>query len=78
MSQHASWHKKVWTEIEMTELLESVDKQLQIVGDLPAKIVQDWDLHIHLMETVRIVRVSLPLVEGLKRCVMPVHIHWPA
>lgn len=67
MSQHASWHKQLWTEIEMAELLESVNKQLQMVGNLPAKIVQDWDLYIHLMETVRIVRTSLPLVEGLKR-----------
>lgn len=40
---------------------------MQMLAGLPVKIVLDWDVYLYLTETVRTVRVSVPMVEGLKR-----------
>lgn len=67
MTQHSSCHKYRWDEIEIGELLDSVDKQLQKVGSLPTKLVQDWDVYHYLTQAVGTIQKSVPMVEGLKR-----------
>lgn len=55
----------------MVQLLEGVDKQMQLLTSLPDKIVQDWGVYQNLRRTVETVRISLPMVEGLKRYTCP-------
>ena len=56
----------------MAQLLEGVDKQMQMLSGLPDKIVQDWGVYQYLRKTVGTMRISLPMVEGLKRYTCPV------
>ena len=67
--QHGTWHRSLWNEIEISQLLDGVDKQRQMLAGLPEKIVQDWDLYRYLTHTAGTVRISLPIVEGLNRLV---------
>ena len=67
LSQHEVWHKCCWSELDTAELLEGVEKQQQRVAALPQKVVQDWDVYLHLKQAVATICLSIPMLEGLKR-----------
>lgn len=67
LSQHSFWHKYLWNAVDTGELLEGIEKQLQVVSSLPTKIVEDWDIYISLSQSVATIQTSVPMLEGLKR-----------
>lgn len=73
LDEHSGWHKHCWRELDTGELLQGVEQQQQRVAGLAEKVVGDWDLYQHLTQAVDTVRLSVPMLEGLKRYAVKSH-----
>ena len=58
LSEHAQWRGGIWVEVDCSELLVAVEKELEAVCSLPP-CTHHWDIYVHILQAIEMVQVRL-------------------
>ena len=66
---HSEWYRQCWNEIDSSELLTNTENELDLLSELPQKIIRSWDIYQNVLNAVLTVQANAPILERLKRYV---------
>ena len=60
--------------MDSSELLTNTENELDLLSELPQKIIRSWDIYQNVLNAVLTVQANAPILERLKRYVPLVYL----